>query len=387
MGIGNDLIGELEELLVRRVVRSQQVFRFSRPDSFAHRFERAVGRMYDGCRVLLLPSASIGFQSLIEALGLREGDEVALAPFGWVANFSIIKRRGLAARFVPLNSNLELTPAAVRSVITEKTKVLLVAHLMGRAQPHIKEIAALCQQRNILLIEDISQAFGVRVGAALAGTFGTAAYSSFNHHKILSTGDGGMVLTADQSLMDRLFALHDQGCVIEAGRRQVPEHPGPGCSLRVNELTAAMALAQLTRFFLIMTLIWKRYREVEKIVSAIGGIHLISPGEGDLPYTCLFRLESDHQPKNYPSLAASGWHSVENIPYLAVQLKEAMENDAAITKSFIHLSRVYSVGSGFIDKYFATPIGLTLRKQPQETEKLRKQLEEHFETVLHRFGS
>jgi len=373
MGIGNDLIGELEARLVGQVVSSRRLFRFAATDSFAHRFEQAVGRMYEGHNVLLLPSASMGLHAVLWALSLPPASEVLISPFGWVANFSMIRSHGLVPRFVGLDEDLQLTPAAVRAAISSSTRVLIVAHLMGRAQPHIGAIAEVCRINNIILLEDIAQAFGVRSEGHLVGTFGRAAYSSLNHHKILSTGDGGLLMTADQALLHNIHGVHDQGCVIEDGARRVPAQPTPGTSLRVNELTAAVALAQLTRFSLIKTLIWKRYRKVAAILSGIPDIECIAPNAGDLPYLCLFR--SRRPDSSYPSLAESGWHSAANIPYLAAHLRHQMIRDAGVARTFESLSKACAVGSGFIDKYFAAPIGLSLRPGAGEVEALRQQLE------------
>ena len=178
MGIGEDLIGGVEQLLVSGVIRRRALFRMTGSGSQSWRAERQIERMYPGTRCLLLPSATIGLAMILEALDLQPGQEVLVAPLGWVANWSCITRAGFAPRFVPLDADLQMRTEDVAARITDRTGAIIVTHLMGRGQQAVGEIARVAASRGIPLLEDIAQSFGVSVHGRRVGTFGEAAWCS-----------------------------------------------------------------------------------------------------------------------------------------------------------------------------------------------------------------
>ncbi len=379
-GIGNDLIGDVEELLVRRVVRSRALFRFDRGDSScAARCEAELARSYDAAGALLLPSASLGLLVILKALELPAGSRVAVAPFGWIANFSVLEWLGLCPYFLRLDADLHVVDESVSDAIEAGAKAVLLVHTMGRAQRATAEIAGICRDRGVPLIEDVAQSFGVRHdarhGGRPVGTSGCAAYCSFNHHKLLSTGDGGFVIVRDAALLDRVRALHDQGCGMQRGKRRAPPEPLPGLSLRVNELTAAAALAQIARFSLIRARVLRRYREVEAMIADRDGIDLIQPGAGDIPFTLLFR-RMNGRPADYPDLSQSGWHSAWNVPYLRSRLAAQSAADPRLGQVASRIAAIYSVGCGFVDSYYSTPLGLPLAADEADRRRVRAALVE-----------
>ena len=316
MGLGNDAINNIERLLIKKVIKEQNLFRFSRSShfSFSSKFEREVSGMYKNYNCLLLPSASIGLWLFIRYLNLSKNSEVITSPLGWVANYSALRLENLKIIFSPLDENLNIIPEEIEKLITKRTKIILVVHLMGRKQKYIKEIKKLAKKNKLILIEDIAQSFGIGLNEDKAGIYGDFAYCSLNHHKILSTGDGGFIITKDNKIFKGIQSLHDQGCLIKNGKRHLPVFPSEGLSLRVNELTAAAAYSQIVKFNYIKMRIWKTYNEISKIMKEFKNTKELKPSQGDIPFFYLFN-KVDSRMKNHPSLLASGWHFVGNIPY------------------------------------------------------------------------
>jgi dTDP-4-amino-4,6-dideoxygalactose transaminase len=365
--IGGELVSGLEELLVTRTLRRRALFRMVGPASHAWRAEQEIERLYPGRRCLLLPSATIGFTLLLELLDLEPGREILIAPFGWIANWSCIRRAGHIPRFLPLDDRLQTRVEHVSSRITGRTGAVVVTHMMGRGQQDIAAIAGVCADRGIPLLEDIAQSFGVSIDGRRAGTFGAGAWCSLNHHKILSTGDGGFALVRDGRLFERLCARHDQGHALAAGKRRPVGALEPGLSLRVNELTAAVLRAQLARYHLVRSRILALHRSASDACRGAFGVEPIPPHQGDVPFTVLFRRPEGMR---YPTLVESGWHVAPNVAWLADAWAEAVREDAALARTVEALAAVAAVGAGFADPYYAVPIGLGITDTPADAPRL-----------------
>ena len=371
MGIGNELIGDVEELLTRNVISSKGLFRFSTNGNvnYCSVFENEVSKLYHGYHTLMLPSASVGLVAILKALGISGGDEILIPPFSWKANYAALDIMGCLTHFVDIDENLAIKPQAIEEKITPNSKAVIVPHLMGRAQRYIKEIAELCKNKNLLLIEDISQSFGVKLDNKMIGTFGDASYCSLNHHKIISTGDGGFVLIKDKAIFESIMSLHDQGCHISNGKRIIPSPSGFGSSLRVSNIIGAVALAQLTRFFLIKTKVWNCYNKVQSIMKEHCPHKELPLNKGDIPFFYLFKTVDDCKIQ-LPTLRESGWHSVQNIDSFTDIQKGSLQ------VNYFYLSQVYSIGAGLIDKYYSTPLGLSINHNDDSIEQLKRKLKE-----------
>jgi hypothetical protein len=357
MGLGSHLIGDLEQLLAARTIGARALFRMTGVRSQAWRAEQEIRAMYHDTPALLLPSASIGTSLVIEALALEPGQEVLIAPFGWLSNWSCIRRAGLVPRFCPLGADLQLRVEDVERRIGKQTAAVVVTHVMGRGQQQVDEIARLCERRGVVLLEDIAQSFGITIGGRRAGTFGSAAWCSLNHHKVISTGDGGFVVARDPAVFARITALHDQGCTMREGKRIVGTTAEPGLSLRVSELTAAILRAQLARFHLLRARILKLHAAVSGAVNERLGLSTIPPHAGDLPFTVLVQRPPG---MDYPSLADSGWHLAGNVPWLSEAFSQGCAVDDELAGTTRAMERLAAVGAGFIDPYYAIPAGVAV---------------------------
>jgi dTDP-4-amino-4,6-dideoxygalactose transaminase len=357
MGIGNDLIGDVEHLLVTQTLARRSLFRMTGKSSQCWRAETEIEQMYSGMRSLLLPSATMALSLVLELLDIEAGREVLITPFGWLSNWSCISRAGLVPCFLPLNCDLQLDPVDVARSITGRTGAVIVTHLMGRGQQGVEEIAALCEQNNIPLLEDIAQSFGVAVAGRRVGTYGAAAWCSLNHHKLLSTGDGGFVLVRDECLFAKLGGLHDQGCNMREGQRRAAAVVQPGLSLRTTELMAAVLRAQIARFNLLRARILRMNDGLAEACCRDLALQIVTPHSGDVPFTVLFRRPPE---MHYPSLADSGWHVAAHVPWLATTFAEAVRDDASLSATYGYLTAISAVGAGFVDPYYAVPMGLRI---------------------------
>lgn len=358
-GLGKCQVGKLESSMANIVFERQSLFRFEAKtvNSFCHSLESKVAQSFDAAGAICLPSASVAFSVAMEALHIPAKGVVLTSPFGWVAIYSAIVRQDLSLDFFKLDDLHHVDLDHLRQRLSDNPPALiLVPHLMGRGVQNIAQVQQLAQQFNIPLIEDIAQSFGVKVGDKYVGSFGDAAYTSFNHHKILSAGDGGMAVFKRQASFIHAWQIHDQGCLPNGnGRKVVPESFVPGTSLRVNELNGAVLSAQYARLYYIRARVWKIYRAVERALQH-HDFQVIAPAPGDIPFMALFY--GAERVQQCPTLLQSGWHVFSQIPFnqaikqqLSAPLQQSCERQ---------LGEINAIGCGFIDKYFSTTHGIDM---------------------------
>jgi dTDP-4-amino-4,6-dideoxygalactose transaminase len=372
MGIGNDLIGDVEQLMACRVLHRKALHRMIGPGSQCWRAENEIQAMYPGTRCLLLPSATVGLSLVLELLDLKPGREVLIPAFGWLSNWSCIRRAGLVPRFVPLDDDLQLRASDVAARLSPATGAVIVTHLMGRGHQQISAIAAACAERGVPLLEDVAQSFGISINGRRAGTFGLAAWCSLNHNKLISTGDGGFILSTDEDFFERLSARHDQGCILSEGKRRPRRTVEPGLSLRTSELTAAMLRSQMARFALIRGRVLSLNAAVSEALRRRYNVRIVAPHAGDVPFTVLFERPLGMA---YPSLAESGWHVAANVPWLISECAAATKNDPAVARSLESLGRISALGAGFVDPYFAVVAGVGISEGIGEVARTVAELE------------
>ena len=177
------------------------------------------------------------------ALGIGPGDEVIVPTFTYVASVNAIAYTGATPVFVDsLSDTLQMDPEDVRKKISSRTRAIIIVHIYG----HPCDMNTLCRiaiDNDLFIIEDSSEAIGSTYDSKYCGTFGDIATFSFFGNKTITTGEGGMVVSNDEPLMNRIFRLKGQGLV--AGREYW--HDIVGYNYRMTNLCAAIGLAQLER--------------------------------------------------------------------------------------------------------------------------------------------
>ena len=182
----------------------------------------------------------------LKTLSLEPGDEVITTPFTFFATAGAIHNAGGRPVFVDIDPpTFNLDVAQVESAISSRTRALLPVHLFGQMAP-MEDLLALARKHNLAVIEDAAQAIGARQKVAdrwcMAGALGsTGAFSFFPSKNLGGWGDGGMIVTQDAELADRLRKLRTHG-----GTRQY-HHEEVGTNSRLDSLQAAVLLAKFPR--------------------------------------------------------------------------------------------------------------------------------------------
>jgi len=179
----------------------------------------------------------------LRALGV-EGKEVLVPANTFFATAAGVIAAGARPRFVDCDpATMAVDPAAVERAIGPATAGLVVVHIGGLVIPAIKELRHLCDQRGLFLFEDAAHAHGSALGGQSAGTFGVASSFSFYPTKVITAGEGGIILTDDDGIADEARVYRDQG---KAGFL-TNLHTHLGYNWRLSEPHAAIALSQVGR--------------------------------------------------------------------------------------------------------------------------------------------
>jgi perosamine synthetase len=235
VALSRPLLGAAEEAAVLRVLRSGRLTQG--PEVAA--FEAEFGAAVSGRTAIAVSSGTAALHLLLLANGIGPGDEVILPSFTFAASANAVRLAGAEAVFVDIDpESFCVDPDAVRAALTARTAAILAVHLYGHPCD-MATLAELARAHGVLLLEDAAQAHAATVHGVPVGALGDGAAFSFYPSKNMTTGEGGMVSTADGSVADRIRLLRNQGMAAQY------EHKIVGYNLRLTDLQAAIGRVQL----------------------------------------------------------------------------------------------------------------------------------------------
>ncbi|HDS44981.1 MAG TPA: DegT/DnrJ/EryC1/StrS family aminotransferase [Methanomicrobia archaeon] len=203
------------------------------------RFEEKFASYVGVNHAVTTTSGTVALDLALKALNIKEGDEVLVPDFSFIATANAVLFQNAKPVFVDVNERtFTIDPDDAAEKITAKTKAVLGVHLFGHPFD-VKALQALCADHQLYLIEDCAQAHGAEYERARVGTFGDLSCFSFNGTNNMTTGEGGMVTTNDSQLAEQVRLL------INHGQSQKYLHTSLGYNYRMTELQAALGLAQL----------------------------------------------------------------------------------------------------------------------------------------------
>jgi perosamine synthetase len=179
----------------------------------------------------------------LAALGIGAGDEVIVPTFTYVASVNAITYTGATPVFIDSEPDFwNLDPQLLEGLITERTKAIEVVHLYGHPAD-MDPIMEIARRHGIPVIEDAAEAHGAKYRGRMAGTFGHASSFSFFGNKVVTTGEGGMVVTDDDQFAQTCRHLRGQG----VSATKTYWHDVVGFNYRMTNIAAAIGAAQMER--------------------------------------------------------------------------------------------------------------------------------------------
>jgi len=233
-------IGPEEARAVSDVVVSERLALGPRLDAF----ERAMAGYVGVRHAVAVNSGTSALHLILEGLGIGEGDEVITTSFSFIASANCILFVRATPVFVDIDpTTLCIDPARVEAAITPRTKAVLAVDVFGHPADW-PELERITRAHDLLLIEDSAEALGSTLDGRSCGSFGRAGIFGFYPNKQITTGEGGMVVTDDDELANVCRSMANQG----RGEGDAwLEHVRLGYNYRMDELSAALGLAQLGR--------------------------------------------------------------------------------------------------------------------------------------------
>lgn len=238
--ISEPSIGETEISNVMEAVKSGWI---SSKGPFIHEFEDSFSH-FVGCEHGI--STSNGTTALhlaLTALGVGKGDNVIVPDFTFISPINTILYNGATPKLVDSKEEYwNLDPDKIESLIDENTKAIVAVHLYGHPVD-MGQIIKIAKEHDLYVVEDCAEAHGATYKGKMIGTFGDISCFSFYGNKIITTGEGGICLTNDQDLSDRMVMLRDHGMKPESRYW----HDEVGFNYRMTNVQAAIGVAQVER--------------------------------------------------------------------------------------------------------------------------------------------
>lgn len=217
---------------------------YSNAGIYNDRFERSFAEILGVRHAVSLPSCTSAIHLSLLALGVGPGDEVVVPDLTWIASVAPITYVGATAVFADVDARTWcLSARSFEEVVTPRTKAVIPVDLYGN-MPNMDAIRAVAIRHGVAIVEDAAEAIGSRYDGRMAGSFGDTGVFSFHGSKTVTTGEGGMLVTDRDDLLERVLTLRDHG------RRPgdtMFENTEVAFKYKMSALQAALGLAQIER--------------------------------------------------------------------------------------------------------------------------------------------
>ncbi|HEX5483265.1 MAG TPA: DegT/DnrJ/EryC1/StrS family aminotransferase [Terriglobia bacterium] len=234
-------------------------------------FEAAFAELHQVRHAISCANGTVALEVALRALGIGCGDEVIVPPFTFVATATSV----LLCHGIPIFADIDpttfnLSPSAVEAAITPRSKAIIAVHF-GGLPADVDALKAIAERHRLFLIEDAAHAHGARWRGAPVGNFGSAATFSFQAFKLVTSGEGGIMVTNDSDLAARLWGYCNQGRRKGGGWF---EHFTLGSNYRLSGFQAAILCAQLRKLPAQSRLREENVRYFRQQLSSLRGLTL-----------------------------------------------------------------------------------------------------------------
>lgn len=370
---GYEVIGKEELENVKKVFTESNgvLYRYAfdglRSRYFVKEFEDAFANKLNIKHALAVSSGSAALKCALQALGVGPGDEVITQSHTFIATVEAICEVGAKPVIVDIDKSLNMDPNSLSEHITSHTKVVIPVHMSGvAAKMRAIQRVISTQNDNIKILEDNAQAPGGIYWGRNLGTIGDMGIFSFDGGKMLTTGEGGMIVTRHEELFNRARSFSDHG---HADNPKLPRGEddciGLGFNYKMMELQGAVGLAQLKKMDDTIRRHKERKAYILKNVESFLELRQRPNPEGDIADSVSFFLKTKEQANKFVKLWKKKGYGTKNLP-------DAMKWHFAYHWNHMPL---YHQGLKQSKKILERTISIPINLAPTSDEKLVKDLE------------
>ena len=222
--------------------------------NFVKEFEDQFSEFTGAKHSIAVTSCTTALHLSLVALGFKEGDEAIVPAFTWISTANVVEHLGGKVIFCDIDlKTFNIDVNQIESKITPKTKAILPVHLFGLPS-EMDKINEIAEKNNLIVVEDAACGFGSLYKNVHVGNFGNTGCFSFHPRKAITTGEGGMITTNDDSLALKLRSMRDHGAELSDFQRHhgskpylLSEYPYAGYNYRLTDIQASIATTQMKR--------------------------------------------------------------------------------------------------------------------------------------------
>ncbi|MFE3203733.1 DegT/DnrJ/EryC1/StrS family aminotransferase [Embleya sp. NPDC055664] len=357
-------------------------------DSQCRRLEREAASRLASPHCLTVNSGTSALLTAFAALGIGPGDEVIVPGYMYVACLSAVAYSGATPVLAEIDESLTLDPADVLARITPRTRAIMPVHMLG-ASCDMDALTRIAREHDLLLIEDAAQACGGTYRGRPLGGIGEAGAFSLNVFKVVTGGDGGLLLTRDAATFQRAYSFHHHGWFPYA-RETGPGDVLLGLNLRMGEFGAAVARAQLARLDDVLARTRALKRDLTDAIGTRDGVaeRVLHDAAGDCATVAVYvfddREAADevasglgsktllHSPKHHygglPELRALADPDHPSCPFRPVEppARGHTYRPGALPRTDDVLSRSVALTVGLTDTYLGADFGVDVFSRPHD---------------------
>ena len=232
-------------------------------------------------------NGSIALEMSLRTCGIGFGDEVITTPITWVASPLCAAQVGAKPVFGDVDPNTFcLDPDTIEPLITARTKAVIPVHIGGHLAD-MDRIMAIAKKHNLIVIEDCAQAHGATYKGKKVGSIGDFGAFSFEISKLMTAGEGGMIVTNNENYAEKTHALINAG--IDYTGHNTSTAGMPGWNARITDIQAAVLMVQLDRLEELAKKRKSNSRQLMEGLSQIDGIEVLPEQPGQANYFLFFR--------------------------------------------------------------------------------------------------
>ena len=244
-------------------------------------FEKVFARFCDSKYGIATSSGTTALHVALASIGIQKGDEVITTPLSCVSTANPILYLNAKPIFADVEpTTLNLNPTTVRKKITKKTKAILPVHMFGHPID-IDPIMEMAEKHDIYVVEDAAHALGAKYKGKKVGSLGHIACFSFYGDKIITTAEGGIALTNDEELAEKMQMLRSHGM----SKHEKFHHPVLGYNYKMSDIHAAIGITQMQK---LDKYIQKRRENVEYLNKKLNHLELKLPTEQDYAFSVYY---------------------------------------------------------------------------------------------------